>query len=155
MVVLSLLMASSGSWETGWWSQPWWQPAWTAWSWRPAPWAGGRGGNDGGGTKRSRQGDEGQMPMGQWVYARKWPVSIAGYPAPEMPNSWREARELAAQDYGCTLQLSGKYTGKRLRRPPTLTIKGPRAEACFKAIWWLTMRAGINCRKAAAQSSRS
>ncbi len=95
------------------------------------------------------------MPLGQWVYARKWPVSIAGYPAAELPNSWREARELAAQDYGCTLQLSGKYTARRRHRPPTLTIKGPRAVACFKAIYQLTTMAGINCRQAAAQISTS
>ena len=101
------------------------------------------------GRKEPRQ----MVPPGD-VICTVWPVSVTGYPAAGLPNSWREIWDMV-QELGHDITLAGRYTTKRSmhganKRPgrsPKLTLRGPKVREVFRLVIQKTKAAGISLWK--------
>ena len=93
------------------------------------------------------------VPPGDVIYTI-WPVSVTGYPAQGLPNSWREIWDMV-QELGHDITLAGRYTTKRSMhganerpgRSPKLTLRGPRVREVFRLVVQKTKAAGISLWK--------
>ena len=93
------------------------------------------------------------VPPGE-IICTVWPVSVTGYPAAGLPNSWREIWDMV-QELGHDITLAGRYTTKRSmhganKRPgrsPKLTLRGPKVREVFRLVIQKTKAAGISLSK--------
>ena len=74
------------------------------------------------------------------------PCSIKHYPQKGSENSWWDVKQ-TAEDCGCDITLSGRYSKQKPDRPSKLTIRGPCARECFRLVCKKTREACIDLDK--------